>query len=787
MAEQETVLIIEDRQDSVRTLTRDVLDGYRVLVARDGQEGLRMALEQKPDLVIADLSVPRKNGMQVLQELRQEDNEVPVILTTFHGTEEAAVHAFQLGAQGYMIQPYSAEQMQAVVERSLAPHRLLIKYDQLRSRVAYLKRQVERGLLEQTGLGRIGRSVTTRRLDAGRDEAGLDEAGIDQDGLWKRIVDASVYLTRAEEGFLLLVDEPSGELIMRAVRGHGEKMARGFRQTVNDSLVGQVVRTGQPVIVAGTQQQDRLKIQTGYLVRALLLVPIKLDGRVLGVLSVDHMSERRAFSNHDLQVLKVLADYAAVALELARLRQGLVAAGDTSVKPDAGGVSVSDTMQIEHLHGVLEGLDQYREQVRHYVESARSVLTSLQQQALSIEARLEALALPEARLAAAMQAGAKDVPGRGWSRELALILESISDGVLVVDETDRIVLANRAVVDMLGHSAVGLQVDGVCDDPRWLKTYHIVKAAAQLAVDAPGSDLSSAATSLSVAQRQLYASFRAKRGGPGSGPERGALGMVIVLRDITGEREAQRAKDLFISTVSHGLRTPLTSIVGYADLIRSGAAGDLDESQMQYVNRIRSNAKRVEALFEELANQIAGDSQQLQVHPEKMDLTATIYEAAGTMRAQMAEKDQLIELNLDPNLPHIQADSDALYHVLTNLLENAHRCSPAGTRVVLHASKMLASGQEYVAISVTDRGGGILPEDYRRVFNRFHRLDSPIVAGLGDPGVHLPIVKMLVEANGGRVWLDSKRGEGTTFSLILPARREVLSLSGQGAGRPSWL
>jgi signal transduction histidine kinase len=170
-----------------------------------------------------------------------------------------------------------------------------------------------------------------------------------------------------------------------------------------------------------------------------------------------------------------------------------------------------------------------------------------------------------------------------------------------------------------------------------------------------------------------------------------------------------------------------------------------------------------------------------------MDLTATIYEASGTMRAQMAEKDQLIELNLDPNLPHIQADPDALYHVLTNLLENAHRCSPAGARVVLHASKMLASDQEYVAISVSDRGGGIQPEEYRRVFNRYHRLDNPIVAGLGDPGVHLPIVKMLVEANGGRVWLDSRRGEGTTFTLILPAQREALPLGGEAMGRPALL
>lgn len=766
MAEQDTVLIIEDRRDNVRFLTRNVLNGYRVLVAHDGQEGLRVALEQAPDLVIADLSVPKMSGLELLQELRRAGRETPVILTTFHGTEEAAVRAFQLGAQAYIIQPYTVEQMRTAVERSMAVHRLRVKYGQLEKQVTHLKRQVERGLREQTVWASIGHLVTTWREDVWPGELGLDEAGQDEDCLWTRVVDAAVYMTRAEQGFLLLVDEPSGDLTMRAARGYGEKVARGFRQKVSDSLAGQVVQTGKPVIVAGTPQKGRVKIKTGYLVRALLLVPIKIAGRVIGVLSVDHMSEQRAFSRHDLQLLTVLADYAALALEQARLRQSLAGSRGADVEPAA------ESDRLEQLHGVLEGLDGYREQVRGYVESARSILTALQQQALSIESRLEALALPEARLAAALQSGQEEVHGRGWSRELAMILESISDGVLVIDETDRIVLANRAVVAMLGHSAVGLQIDGVCDDPRWLKTYHIVKAAAQLAGDAPGSDLSSATTSLSVSQRRIYASFRAKRGAPGHGSERGSLSTVIVLQDVTGEHEAQRAKDVFIATVSHGLRTPLTSIVGYADLIRSGAAGSLDESLDQYMNRIRANAQRVEDLFDDLAQRMTGEGQQLQVHPERMDLTATIYEASGTMRAQMAEKDQLIELNLDPNLPHIQADPDALYHVLTNLLENAHRCSPAGARVVLHASKMLATDQEYVAISVSDRGGGIQPEDYRRVFNRFHRLDNPIVAGLGDPGVHLPIVKMLVEANGGRVWLDSRRGEGTTFTLILPAQRQ---------------
>ncbi len=248
-------------------------------------------------------------------------------------------------------------------------------------------------------------------------------------------------------------------------------------------------------------------------------------------------------------------------------------------------------------------------------------------------------------------------------------------------------------------------------------------------------------------------------------------GTVVALRDISVEREAQRAKDSFVASVSQELRTPMTSIIGYADLLLSRTVGSLSEAQTKFMDRIRSNAERIDSLLNDLAGMVVIDSRQLQVEAETMDLTAAIHEASGTMRAQMAEKGQIIELNLDPNLPYVQADPDAVYHILSNLLQNAHRCSPENAHIVLRAERMRAGDDQYAAVSVADVGGGIAPKDYKRVFNRFYRSDSPIVPGLGDPGVNLPIVKVLVEANGGRMWLDSTPGVGSIFTFVLPVRR----------------
>ena len=144
-------------------------------------------------------------------------------------------------------------------------------------------------------------------------------SAMDLEQVLTRIVEAAVYITQAEEGALLLLDEETQDLNLRAQKGLGDKYARGFRVQIQDSLAGEVLQSGRPKRLTGEEQT--LKVVTGYLVNAILYVPVALKGRAIGVLAVDNQSSSRAFTEDDENLLLVLAGYAAIALENARLRE----------------------------------------------------------------------------------------------------------------------------------------------------------------------------------------------------------------------------------------------------------------------------------------------------------------------------------------------------------------------------------------------------------------------------------------------------------------------------------
>ena len=145
---------------------------------------------------------------------------------------------------------------------------------------------------------------------------------LDLEEVVHRVVEAAVFLTGAEEGFLLLVDQETKELYMRAGKGLSQKEARSFRVKVEDSLSGQVVTTGQPIMVS-SEDQKKFKLKTGYLVQAFLHVPLKLRDEVIGVFSVHNRISPKSFADNDLRTLTTLAGYAAVAIENARLYQSM--------------------------------------------------------------------------------------------------------------------------------------------------------------------------------------------------------------------------------------------------------------------------------------------------------------------------------------------------------------------------------------------------------------------------------------------------------------------------------
>lgn len=305
------ILIVDDRRENIRFLANILSpQNYEVITARDGEKGLQKALEEKPDLIITDMQMPKMSGDEMIRALRKAGHNTPVILTTFHGSEGAAVKAFRAGATDYLIKPYTVDEMLEAVKRTLALRPKPVAPSpaiepRKETQIPPQAKLLEQRLAALSTLHDIGKAVITL---------------LDLEAVLSRIVEAAVYLSGAEEGYLMLVDPPSGELYLRAAWSYGDKHARGFRLKVADSSTGQVVSTGKPVILKPPPRGNAgHKLKTGHLMKSMLAVPIKGVKEIIGVLSVDNIVKRTEFTEEDSRQLSILAEYAAIAIENAQL------------------------------------------------------------------------------------------------------------------------------------------------------------------------------------------------------------------------------------------------------------------------------------------------------------------------------------------------------------------------------------------------------------------------------------------------------------------------------------
>lgn len=242
------------------------------------------------------------------------------------------------------------------------------------------------------------------------------------------------------------------------------------------------------------------------------------------------------------------------------------------------------------------------------------------------------------------------------------------------------------------------------------------------------------------------------------------LGIVAVLRDITKEVELNRAKVEFVSSVSHELRIPMTSIKGYSDLLLMGAGGQLTEQQNEFISTIRNNAERLAVLVNDLLDISRVETGRLQLEIEKVDLSHVAGDVVAALRPRAEEKGQALTNEVPGNLPFVRADPNRVAQILTNLIGNAIAYTPEKGRI--RVIGRLLDGE--VELDVIDNGIGIPAEEQARIWERFYRSDHPVVSEQVGTGLGLPIVRSLVELQGGKVWVESELGKGSTFSLTLP-------------------
>lgn len=243
------------------------------------------------------------------------------------------------------------------------------------------------------------------------------------------------------------------------------------------------------------------------------------------------------------------------------------------------------------------------------------------------------------------------------------------------------------------------------------------------------------------------------------------VGTVVVIRDISREKQLDEAKTGFISVASHQLRTPLTSMRWFSEMLMNGDAGPITDEQKHFVERVYQGTDRMIALVNLLLQIARVEAGRLKVEPVPLDLKSTTQGVVLTLRNSLENKKQKVEVKTEPDpLPLIPADQEVIWQCIQNLLSNANRYGPENSTI----SVSIIQKDGMIQYSVKDTGIGIPKEQQARIFEKFFRAENALKAVPEGSGLGLSLVKSLVEGWGGKVWFETEEGKGTTFFFTIP-------------------
>ncbi|MGB9896518.1 ATP-binding protein, partial [Thermanaerothrix sp.] len=585
-------------------------------------------------LIILSDTFKGNNHLDFARKLSRDHPEVPILLLVKKDSPELLKEALHLGVSDYLNLPLKSEEVLRAVETNLTRSQRLREWMMLEAR-RYTDR-LQRRVDELETLARLSQSIT---------------ASLDPDNVLSAIVEAAVELTGAEEGALLLVDEETGELYMRASKNFQEDFVRTFRLPIQDTLAGSVVRTGQPVLLDENTPQ---KIKTAYLVHGLVYVPLQYKGQVFGVLGVDNRHSRFQFQKRDVQLLTTLADYAAIAIQNARLYH---------------------------------------------------------------ETRLE-------------------------RNKLETVLRRIQDGVIVVDQQGQILLINQAAMAALNLS----ELDVIGKPARQVITYPELVELLELSTRSLSNRIE-----LTVEDGRVFDVQRTPI------PE---VGAAVTLHDITQLKKIDRIKSEFVSTVSHDLRSPLTAILGYVELIER--AGPVNELQQEFIRRVQASVQNITHLVDDLVN-LGRIEAGFDTRRETFSLKQVLEHAIENFRKALERKGHRLIMELPEDLPLFLGNPVQIRQMFEHLLDNAIKYTPPGGQITIHGELE----QEQIILQFRDTGIGIPVADLPFIFDKFYRASNAGTEVAGS-GLGLAIVKSIVESHQGRIWVESTLGQGTTFTIVLP-------------------
>jgi two-component system phosphate regulon sensor histidine kinase PhoR len=332
----------------------------------------------------------------------------------------------------------------------------------------------------------------------------------------------------------------------------------------------------------------------------------------------------------------------------------------------------------------------------------------------------------------------------------AAILGSMVEGVAVVGGDERILYCNQAFEQILelpqGSSQGKKLVEG-------LRQAELVSAVRQVL---PGGDEVTGEVEVGTVRRRSFSVTAA--------PVRaaGTSSAVLVLHDITELRRLERVRRDFVANVSHEFKTPLTAIQGFAETLLGGALDDA-ANRKRFMEIIREHAQRLARLTDDLLKLSRIEAGRLDLESRPVSVAGLVNGCLETARLKAEAREVHIKAELQEGLPAVRGDAIQLGEVLQNLVDNALQYTPPGGSVEVTAD---ANGHE-VVFTVADTGIGIPESDLERIFERFYRVDAARSREAGGTGLGLSIARHIVDAHGGRIWVESAVGQGSRFHFSI--------------------
>lgn len=550
--------------------------------------------------------------------------------------------------------------------------------------------------------------------------------------LLELILDKAMQLIDTEAGTFMITDLDDGELEFRVARGPASEGLVGKRLPVGTGLVGTAARTGLPIIVNDAREDkrwyDELEQDTTFRARALLTVPLMRYNTAWGIIQLINKRNGAPFTEEDQNLLLTFASQAVVAMENARL----LAQTDEALRKSVNELSL------------LTQLD-------------RDLNTSLDLATVMNLALDRTLAIFNGSAGAILLVDEDGRPQRMIHRNYdpAFTLDDLTAerGLVGKTITSRQPYLAQNVHEEVDYIAANFATHSQMTLPL-LNKQRLVGVMVIESDRLAAFDEEAMETAVRITNHAAI-----------------AIANAVLVEQVNAANEA---KSDFVSMVSHELKTPMTSVKGYTDLLLSGMTGQLSDQQRGFLETIAVNIRRMSQQIQDLTDISRIETGKLHVTLAPTSLVEVVNETLQIIQGPFDEKGIRLHLQLPEDLPLVVADKGRLVQVLTNLLSNAGKYSPPETDVELcFETRLMPNGKNdrvmpMVVCSVHDHGFGISAEDRKKLFTKFFRSEDPNIRQAKGTGLGLSITKGIVELHQGEIWVESEVGQGTTFAFTVP-------------------